>query len=493
MDRLFEEDEVTHHRIVQNTIAHGGRLHPAAVGVWLGFASHNLVANNDIYDFYYTGISVGWMWGYFPTGAHHNIIADNHIYQIGQGVLSDMGGIYLLGPAPGTVVRGNRIHDVQSYGYGGWGIYPDEGSSDLLIEKNVVYRTKSAGFHQHYGRNNLIRNNIFAFGQEAQWMRTRAEDHLSFTLERNIVLWEEGQLLGSNWSGNNYRLDRNLYWKRSGKPFTFAGMSLQEWQAKGQDLHSLIADPLFVAPEKGDFRLKPGSPAEKIGFEPIDMQRAGRQDRVKPTRRPPAFSSPPPPQPIYQDFEQVPIGEKAPQAITYEENEHATIRVTEETAATGKRSLKFIDAPNQKENYNPHLFYSPNFVRGIVHSRFALRLEPGVLMYHEWRDYSTPYRVGPSFTIEKDGALLVGGRRMATLPLSRWIVFEIVCGVGADATGTYDLSVYLPGRTPPLRFKNLPFGHPEFDRLLWFGFIADGTDDAVFYLDDLQLELKGKR
>lgn len=490
MDRLPDEEEVTHHRVAQNTIAHGGRLHPAAVGVWLGYASHNTIANNDIYDFYYTGISVGWMWGYFPTGAHHNLIADNHIYQIGQGVLSDMGGIYLLGPAPGTVVRGNRIHDVQSYGYGGWGIYPDEGSSHLLIEKNVVYRTKSAGFHQHYGLENLVRNNIFAFGQEAQLMRTRAEDHLSFTLERNIVLWDEGVLLGSNWTGNNYRLNRNLYWKMQGRPFNFAGMSLQEWQAKGQDVDSVIADPLFVAPEKGDFRLKPGSPAEKIGFEPIDLSQAGRQDRPKPTRRPPAFPSPPPPQPIAQDFEEVSVGEKAPQAFTWEENEQATIRVTEETAASGKRSLKFIDTPNQKENYNPHLHYSPNYLRGVVHSRFALRVEPGVLMYHEWRDYSTPYRVGPSFTIEKDGALIVGGKRLTTLPLSRWIVFEIVCGVGRDATGTYDLTIHLPGRTPPLRYQKLACAHPEFDRLQWFGFVANGREDAVFYLDDLRLELK---
>jgi hypothetical protein len=484
-----EEEETSHHRIVQNTIAHGGRLHPAAIGVWLGHTPYNTIAGNDIYDFYYTGISVGWSWGYGPSGSHHNTIADNHIYQIGQGVLSDMGGIYLLGLASGTVVRGNHIHDIQSFSYGGWGIYPDEGSTDLLIENNVVYRTKSAGFHQHYGKNNLIRNNIFAFGREAQIMRTRAEEHLSFTLERNIVFWDEGPLLGSNWSENNYRLNRNLYWQVQGRPFNFAGMSLQEWQAKGQDVNSVIADPLFVAPEKGDFRLQPGSPANKIGFEPIDILKAGRQDRSKPTRRPPAFSSPPPPQPIYQDFEQVPIGEKAPQAITYEENERATIRVTEETAATGRRSLKFIDSSDQQHEYNPHLFYTPLYTQGTVACRFALRIEPGALMYHEWRDNSSPYRVGPSFWIERDGALVVGNKRLMMLPLSQWIVFQIVCDIGKEAKGRFDLSVQLPRRTAPMRFRDLSCS-PEFRMLQWFGFVANGRSDSVFYLDDLRLSLK---
>jgi hypothetical protein len=55
--------------------------------------------------------------------------------------------------------------------------------------------------------------------------------------------------------------DHNLYWNASGKPAAFGKRSLAEWQALRQDKNSLVADPLFVDPEQGDFRLRRGSPA----------------------------------------------------------------------------------------------------------------------------------------------------------------------------------------------------------------------------------------
>ncbi len=270
---------LTSHNTVEGcTIVHGGRIHPAAVGVWIGSSPYNTVRNNWIEDFYYTGVSVGWSWGYGESGAHHNLIEGNTIQKIGQNVLSDMGGVYLLGISPGTMVRGNRISDVQSYSYGGWGLYTDEGSSGILLEKNLVTNTKSAGLHQHYGQDNVFRNNVFAFGTEHQLMRTRAEDHLSFTFTRNIVYWDKGDLLASNWQGDGYKFDHNLYWKTGGGGFDFAGQSWDAWRACGLDDGSLIADPLFTDPAKGDFSLRLGSPASKIGF--------GSFDALRPKERP---------------------------------------------------------------------------------------------------------------------------------------------------------------------------------------------------------------
>lgn len=262
----------THGITIQDTlIAHGGRIHPAAVGIWLGHAHHNVIDHNDITDFYYTAISPGWSWGYEPSGAHHNEISWNRITNIGQSVLSDMGGIYTLGVSPGTVLHHNWISDIKSVDYGGWGIYFDEGSTGIIAENNIAVRTTSAPFHQHYGKENVVRNNILGFGIEAQLMRTRPEPHLSFTIERNVVIWSDGPLLGSNWSGEpgkNFMVGKNIYWNTKG---------VTPKLAPG-DTGSIVADPGFRNVSKDDFRVDVTSPVSKVGFVPFTLDAAGRRN-----------------------------------------------------------------------------------------------------------------------------------------------------------------------------------------------------------------------
>jgi hypothetical protein len=47
------------------------------------------------------------------------------------------------------------------------------------------------------------------------------------------------------------------------------------WQAEGFDTHSVIADPLFADPANDDYRLSPRSPAFRLGFKPIPVEKIG--------------------------------------------------------------------------------------------------------------------------------------------------------------------------------------------------------------------------
>jgi hypothetical protein len=282
-------------RIENNLIQHYGEVFPSAVGILLIHTSGNDVLHNEIHDGGYTGISVGWSWGYKRSVSTNNKIEFNYIHHIGlKGLLSDMGGIYALGISPGTTIRNNIIHDVNANHYGGWGIYADEGSTHLLIENNLVYNTKFAPFNIHYAKELFVRNNIFALGKMEQISRSLRELHNSVYFENNIIYWREGNLLSGNWTDTSYtsyehpkaplrldshtfRFNYNLYYN-PGYPLDsvrFQGLKFDDWKKKGKDVQSLYADPQFVDVEHFDFRLKPSSPAFNLGFKSIDFSKVG--------------------------------------------------------------------------------------------------------------------------------------------------------------------------------------------------------------------------
>lgn len=297
-----EGPERTGQIVVDNCIIRrGGRILPPAVGIWIGQSGDNTVTHNEIADFLYTGISTGWTWGYGEGLAKRNTIAFNRVHHIGQGVLSDMGGIYTLGPSEGTIVRNNVFHDVYASTYGGWGLYTDEGSTGILFENNLVYGTKTGSFHQHYGKQNVVRNNILAFSELHQLQATRVEDHLSFTFENNIILWDRGELLSGPWEKMNFAGGKNLFWRMDGQPVRFAGHTLEEWQAQGHEPGSRIADPLFADPTAENFELAADSPALDLGFKPFDPDKAGVYgdatwvQKAREATFPPLRVAPPPP------------------------------------------------------------------------------------------------------------------------------------------------------------------------------------------------------
>ena len=262
-----------------NDIGNGSLMFEEAVGILVGQAAGNEITHNRIHDLGYTGISVGWHWGYRHSGGSGNVVEYNDIFNIGRGLLSDLGGIYTLGIQNGGRIRYNRIDHVIRRGYGGWGIYTDEGSSRLLIENNICSRNEGGNFNQHYGQDNIVRNNIFAFGTENELSRGREEEHSSFTFEHNIIIGNQPFMWATELKDGHMQVDRNIYWCTTSKELSFGRkdtlINWAAWQAKGMDQHSLVTDPRFADAQGGDFRFKRHAPYGKIGFVPFDLSTVG--------------------------------------------------------------------------------------------------------------------------------------------------------------------------------------------------------------------------
>lgn len=293
--------------VTDTVIEDAGYVIEAGAGVLLQQAHDCQVVHNHIHNLKYTGISTGWTWGYQFTSNTNLLIGWNLIHDLSHGILSDMGCIYNLGYSVGTQIINNVCHDVRTYigGYGGWGLYTDEGSSYVTLKDNIVFHTSSAPFHQHYGTNNTVTNNVFAFvadpvdcfGGGCDYSGVRSSQHgpgggegvnSSFAFLRNIILLDNlnSTLFYStvDYGFNNMTFDYNVYWSTAlsspvtqltfpptQKPTTFP-----EWQNQSKDGHSIISDPLFVDAEGLDFsHLEPTSPALALGFVPIDTSTVG--------------------------------------------------------------------------------------------------------------------------------------------------------------------------------------------------------------------------
>ena len=283
-------------RIINNSISEYGRYYYNAVGVLVIHANSVEISHNEIHDGYYTAVSVGWVWGYSYSVTYNNKICDNLIYNIGQGWLSDMGGIYTLGNQPNTVVSGNVIHNVsadpEESGYGGWGIYLDEGSSYMLVEKNLVYACGSDAYHLHYGSYNTVRNNIFALSGESQVRIVSAPDRCTpndggkktVDLYNNIILTDKKTRALSYISNENTMEEyNNLYWDVSNGNDVYFDMNnnpkrstgIRTAVRKGIINNPIVKDPMFRDVANFDFELSSNSPAIKAGFEKWDYSEAG--------------------------------------------------------------------------------------------------------------------------------------------------------------------------------------------------------------------------
>ena len=280
-------NSTTHNTIADCTILHCGRCHNEGCGILMYYTSNNVVEHNEIGDLYYSGMSLGWGWGFYDDSTmHDNLITKNHIHDIGQGVLSDLGAIYTLSSQPNTTISYNLIHDITHAVYGSRAFGLDAGTAGLTIENNICYNLGTSALGNAHGENNVVRNNIFVTGDG--YVIDDATDRKEHTLdfERNIFVTEGKPLhevSRNTLAKKRISSSNNLVWERILDEPIGADFYAEEktWTLEqtqkffGLEEGSIAADPKFADFDNRDFTLAEDSPALDIGFVPFDLSDVG--------------------------------------------------------------------------------------------------------------------------------------------------------------------------------------------------------------------------
>lgn len=486
-----------------------GIMYYSANAVWCGIVRDTVIRNNQIWNLPYSGIAVGWSWSDGATSCGGNRIENNHISHV-LTLIADGASIYTLGRQPGTVIRGNVLRDnlKSPFAKQYWqlGLYLDEGSSEMLVEKNFVYHVGTHGFNMNGGAQNIIRNNILGpvYGHEAPYIRSYKKPYAKANIfTRNLMYFDGSNMTDADWSTSLFNCSSNIYWNFAGQSFHFANKSFAEWQAGGQDTGSLNIDPLFENPTQGDFRLKPASPAFALGFEPFDISAAGLEPAFKDVARPAKCVKPPfyamalpKPKPFtgfFCDCEDIPVG-LLPRGFTCNGGTpEANFQIADGIGKNGGRAIVATDRKAAVKSYYPYMTYTlPSHLdQGTVTLSFDMKQQADSPAFLDVGFRDTSKRVNPTrefnsasgVTLSADGILKSGNHLLASTKPGSWIKIEItlhLSGVNRESCVTITLA---DGTKSEIKS---PLS-ADFAALSLIGFFCSEVADGVIYLDNVRM------
>jgi len=418
----------------------------------------------------------------------------------------------------GNIIRHNLLLDTVGYGfprgsgayqspYFSWGVYLDDFTCGTLVQGNIIARTGRGGVMIHGGSDNIVDNNIIvdAGNYLIEHAPIRTSEVKGNRAEHNILVGDGNRtVIYRAWRPiqEQLSLGSNLIWTR-GKPVQVSVgghnyKTWQEWQAAGLDKGSIVADPRFVNASADDYRLRQDSPAWKLGFKRIPVERIGcyrsperatwplltasylvREKPVLYTR---------PLRPLHEDFERDAPGRKPRHGdvISYPK---APVVVTAERASAGKHSLKIQDAPGLPHVWEPRIFWPFSYRDGTVRFSCDLWLDPQhpPKLYLDPRQYSdtggAEYFSGPTVHIEPDGRLMAHGEELARVPLGEWFTLEITMTLGPQAPDSSPAVLAVRGQAP-VRLT-ISHGSPKFQRLERVVLSSLADAETVFYVDEV--------
>lgn len=288
--------------VTDNVITRCGTIDKMSAGIKIhGLnCNENVIAHNLVHH-----VPLAAIWITMSFG--RNIVEFNHMHHTCL-EMSDVGAfvsnrVFPFTEIPelagGTIVRYNLIHDVVGCAaYAGtdqigggskadgrirtpyytFAIYFDNSGTDAQVFGNIVADATlaSVAFPVAASKHNVVENNILLPSHVCKPLVVTPEA-ADNRFVRNIVVYIDPTAQPEHgWpAGAVKECNRNLYWHKAAGAYAEGAAALETWRNQGMDADSVVADPLFVDLAGGDYRLRPESPALKLGFEPIPVDQIG--------------------------------------------------------------------------------------------------------------------------------------------------------------------------------------------------------------------------
>ncbi len=272
--------------LVEDCLIHRmGVVEKQATGVELSMAMGVTIRHCSIYDASRAGINVseGTFGGHviefcdvfdtvLETGDHgsFNSWGRDRFWGLKDAPAAEMPRLALLDVVKPNIIRNSRWRCDH-----GWDVDLDDGSSNYEIYNNVFLRgglKLREGFHRRVWNNIAVNDSLHPH----VWYENSGDE-----VTRNIWMgaYRPAVMKIAKWGRE---VDRNL--------FTTSDADRTKFAANGCDANSLVGDPQFVDAARGDFRVRDGSPALKLGFVNFPMDQFGvRSPRLRAIARAPVI------------------------------------------------------------------------------------------------------------------------------------------------------------------------------------------------------------
>jgi len=275
------EEYPVFNEVEDNHIHHTGVMNWYSAGIFTGLSEGNVLGHNAIHHVPHHAINLA------DSSRSRNIVEFNEIRHSCLAT-NDAGAINCWMETgqrqearQGHLIRYNLIADSRKRG-----IYLDNYTSNCFVYGNVIVRPRNWPINVHGGKNNVIENNVIIGGTEAFAVYDGIDD-----LMPHMALFSSGNRVCANIVAGAQGIFQFFSHKRPDRALSQSDYNLyfnsgdaqayvEGRREGGYETHSVVGDPLFVDPANDDYRLRPESPALRLGFQPIDMAQIGVRDET---------------------------------------------------------------------------------------------------------------------------------------------------------------------------------------------------------------------